>query len=781
MEITATLLGYPQVYTDFKFIHIPTVPPAERCAIEKEAAITKITKNIKQCKIDDFDSGEIIPQYYIRNIALKESLPIWRQYSYSETLLMKDQMFSNLSFDNVTLFGLRPPELRFVKNIKLYYQWFYFENADIKDKTFSNQVSVLENVIKVDIKDTRWIDGIGRNVYVRPGIIDNILEYIESRENKDFFSNENSNINATNISSNLLHAKYEILSLFNTIKFCINKTIENNSIEAENDITALYFLNCDNANDLKRLLNEKPPIIYFSSIKPSHGARWLLHLMLSMGEIENEYNLYCQPNIRTCFVKCKLLSSDYTRHENDLKDLARRYILEQLNYIPGGSRKFERNVIAAYQTLKYNILFERAMSSEMPPMLHTQLQTTISNECKQHIEAMKLRLIKTCISKISTKTTIQIPSYNDFIQSTKSSPLSWNIIDSVVCGPTQSIESFKEQNDLLQYATKCLNEYVSITPFIHKNIIICGGPGVGKTTILQMLTLYAASIGLNVHLTTIISERSSQLGGLHISKMFAIPTTRNQSPSIIAEKAVYALLRQPKQLILLQNLEFLAIDEFGQVSAELITILDIILRTVRKNSSFMGGIFIIATMDNMQLPPVNGRPPLLSPHMINSFTFKVLSKSVRASQDLKLQEIQNISRLYYSEIKPEDIARFRYLIENYCTHVNDFSHPMLSVQKLRLFGKRSAKQLAEATLLASKHKEFSGKYIVCKSLDFESTLESQWDKASETTSSLLSRHVKEPQKLSFYPYATFEITFNSEGKFSQGQIAVLAEMPTKKK
>lgn len=36
MEITAILLGYPQVYTDIKFIHIPTIPLAERSAFEKK-------------------------------------------------------------------------------------------------------------------------------------------------------------------------------------------------------------------------------------------------------------------------------------------------------------------------------------------------------------------------------------------------------------------------------------------------------------------------------------------------------------------------------------------------------------------------------------------------------------------------------------------------------------------------------------------------------------------------------------------------------------------------
>lgn len=164
--------------------------------------------------------------------------------------------------------------------------------------------------------------------------------------------------------------------------------------------------------------------------------------------------------------------------------------------------------------------------------------------------------------------------------------------------------------------------------------------------------------------------------------------------------------------------------------------------------------------------------------MITSFTFQVLSKSVRASQDPKLREIQDITRMCYNELQDSHIKQFCDLIETYCTHVDDFSSPLLTGDKLRLFGKRSAKELAEESLLETKRKEFLDIYIECYSDDFESTLESQWDTASSSTSTILSRLVKEPRKICFYPNATFEITFNCGNKFSQGQIALLARMPS---
>jgi predicted GIY-YIG superfamily endonuclease len=780
MEITSMLLGYPQVYTDIKFIHIPTVPLAERCAIEKGAQIKKIFKgrNFVYTKVDDLDPGEILPQYFVRNIFLQDILPKWRQYTKSESLIMIDQMFSNLSIDNVTTFGMRPPELRFIRHIKMYYRWFYFKTSTIVSNTFSNQVKMYENFIKTDLIDTMWIDGCGRNVFIRPNAVKEVIIYINSRENSDFIGTEYINQQDPNMIPDTMDAKDKALELFTRIQLCIEQIIDHNIISEDQKSVAEYFLNVFNISDLKLLLHEHFPVVWFSSIKPSHGTRWLLHLLISMGEFENEYNLYCKSNIISCFISCKLISENYENHDNDIKHLAKRYILEQLNYIPGGSKQFDRNVVAAYQTLRHELLFDMPISSDIPPVLYTQLQDEIPEDCKIHIETARKKLLQTTLCKIEGKTTLQFPLLDNFLNATKRTQFPWKILDLISCGVTQSSESFQEQLQVLKYSCERLHLFLSATTINIKNIIICGGPGVGKTTLLQLLILYSASLGLCIHLSSVMSERSCELGGMHLSKMFCIPTIKNKNPSIIAEKAIYTLLRQPKQFSLLQKLEILAIDEFGQVSAELLSIIDIILRTIRKNSLFMGGVLIIATMDHMQLPPVNGRPPLLSPHMLTSFSFRILLKSVRASQDSNLQEIQNITRMNYNELQPLHILRFRYLIETYCTHVEDFNNPLLTVEKLRLFGKVSAKRVAEESLLKAKHNEFRDTLIECISEDFESTLESQWEVASATTTAVLSRKVKEPRKLCFYPYATFEITFNDYENFSQGQIALLANMPT---
>lgn len=64
------------------------------------------------------------------------------------------------------------------------------------------------------------------------------------------------------------------------------------------------------------------------------------------------------------------------------------------------------------------------------------------------------------------------------------------------------------------------------------------------------------------------------------------------------------------------------------------------------------------------------------------------------------------------------------------------------------------------------------------SIDSESTWAGNWVTATTVSSRGITREAKEPRVLCFYPHAQYEVTFNKDGKYSQGQLAILAKMPT---
>ena len=76
------------------------------------------------------------------------------------------------------------------------------------------------------------------------------------------------------------------------------------------------------------------------------------------------------------------------------------------------------------------------------------------------------------------------------------------------------------------------------------------------------------------------------------------------------------------------SLHILFTDELGQLSAEDISLYDIILRNVRKSTVFMGGLLVIGTLDHLQIQPIVGRPFLTANCVIPCFKMVSLQHSV---------------------------------------------------------------------------------------------------------------------------------------------------------
>ena len=167
-------------------------------------------------------------------------------------------------------------------------------------------------------------------------------------------------------------------------------------------------------------------------------------------------------------------------------------------------------------------------------------------------------------------------------------------------GPQSSL-SYQEQHAILMSAKSTISRYRN--GLNHRNIVICGGPGNGKTTVCEEICLYAFSQGLNGMVTSIVADRSKTLGGIHIHSLCSIPISERNSlsPGRSAEAAIASMYRKPQLLYLWQKLDFLCIDEFGAVSAEMLAVMDIIARHVKESNKFMGGILLICTMDPRQL------------------------------------------------------------------------------------------------------------------------------------------------------------------------------------
>ncbi len=72
----------------------------------------------------------------------------------------------------------------------------------------------------------------------------------------------------------------------------------------------------------------------------------------------------------------------------------------------------------------------------------------------------------------------------------------------------------------------------------------------------------------------------------------------------------------------------------------------------------------------------------------------------------------------------------------------------------------------------------AGTFRMIQCHDEESTTGGNWHPANEGTSRRLDKKVKQPRELVFYPNAKFEFTQVSKGKFNQGQLALMIDVPS---
>ena len=297
---------------------------------------------------------------------------------------------------------------------------------------------------------------------------------------------------------------------------------------------------------------------------------------------------------------------------------------------------------------------------------------------------------------------------------------------------------------------------------------------------MRLLQIDAMRRGLYVMTMMLLAERSLYLCGIHIHKLFAVPVCEFSSVQRTAELALFSLYRSPEKMAMLQVLDVLCVDELGQFSSGLISILDIILRRLRNSSKFFGGVLVLSTMDPRQLRPIKGQPAMLSPFMVTGFKFYKLSHSVRASRDPNLRRIQEISRMAPEDYDGEVLSEFGGLISEHCTFVPTWDDPSIPHGALRVFGRHDAVRKAEEALLDDmQNRNVPMLLSVSRDEEMSATSHGHWMPASDGTKRRLDRKVKEVRQLYFFPWAVYEMTYNDERLgFSQSQIAVLLEMPT---
>ena len=750
MEMLHHIFRYPEVTTNLKFVTIPSTPLEFRAGVESDSTVV----NVK----DSQQTGSVSNDIRQDNV-----LPQWRQHTEYEMRIYEDLKVSKISIDKISLFSLRPPEFRHTfNNPGQYFRWFSYCKKKVQGDT-------LREKIVQSIDQSIWVDKLQQQIRFRKNALPEIIEYINSLEIE----------NVNDIPDGLL----DMANLFKKINNILQHPIE---LLNEEDTHFLQFINEDLVDDDSS--SDLLPVPVYSYIKPTLGIQFIHHILLSMGRYATELDLIMHPSLRESLRYAKLIGPS-----NDPDDLVEysnkllyRYIEDQLQYFPNSKRVLTEWIVIAGNLFDSIIIRDEVSISDMPAVQLSSLFGNTEESIKEYCQDLKSTFYEAI--KIELNDSIElcnIPSKEEIVTATKSQPLQWNAIENMNKHQSQSDSSFEEQKLAIRICSDAIDKYCDTADqtTITKNVGIRGFPGSGKTWCSLYIAIYALSKGLLVLPTALLAKRAIQLGGIHWHKLFCIPCEDNMSIHRKAELAIIQLLRKPKNLHLVLCIDVLICDEIGQLPADFLATIDMILRRLRDNNLYLGGVLIICTLDHMQIQAFKNRPLLTSTHIITCFVMVALRNSVRAGNDLNFQRIQEIIRYDHKKVQeePELVDELIDLCSRYLTFVDDWNDPQIPPSAMRLYSKRVPAKEAAKDFSDRIKRHFSVNELRERnSDDVEKSRYSQqeWYPASDRVSSSLDKKLKEPRSILFFRGAVFVCTFNAINySFSQAQMCLLFDLP----
>lgn len=161
-----------------------------------------------------------------------------------------------------------------------------------------------------------------------------------------------------------------------------------------------------------------------------------------------------------------------------------------------------------------------------------------------------------------------------------------------------------EKNELFELAEKWVNE-------TNQNIFLTGKAGTGKTTFLKHIKTTTPKRSVILAPTGVAAINA---GGSTIHSFFRLPFApfvpayrhTNEQEQIITPQTLFSRLRYNKQHIqLLRTVELVIIDEVSMVRADILDMIDLILKRYRMAQHLpFGGVQMLFIGDMHQLPPV---------------------------------------------------------------------------------------------------------------------------------------------------------------------------------
>jgi len=773
-EVIGHIFNSRTVFCSRKFIYVTTVSLENRPAVitgklnigdpTKTPGDTTWTSAAFRPIAGTATTHAVAPAIMARRKFEQNTKTAWRQFTGPQQITIEDNLETNVSIDAVTNYSARDAVLLFLNNYIDYNLCFMHDNlprkrAGAADDSGGNVSSFF---LKDDVEESLWINGFEKHTRIRPPALAFVLE---------------------KYSEQLMAANEDLFIFFHALYFTLHK----GSFAPSMDSMALGRRTKTRNLSLKihhrfsdwvdmTYTDKLLPLPLFNSVKPSNATKFFVHVLLSMGVFNTEYELWEVTSVRGAFEKAGLLRSDATEEEmqEDLESLCRRYVSEQLLFVPAGTRQFDFFLAEAKKVLASIVNTGSLPPYKIPACLHTTIEASLHKSIVQLQDKVKVNMIRAVRQQIPS-----LPLEEDFLKCSRGQPfdklrVKYSYLDD------QSVESKYEQRGVFNLLTETIDFYATCRISDNNNVILHGSPGTGKTHMAMICVAYALGQGLACVSMALLCERAILLGGMHYHKFTKMRSVHNMSNIHgIADGCIQRMKKDALMTTFIRSLDVIFIDEMGQLSAEQISILDIILRYVRKTEAYLGGLLLISAMDLEQLGAIEGKPILMCSNILVSYRIIDFQHYVRCRADRDSQLLCELCRR--SSITQEERAQFINLIVTKCNFVPNMDDESVPDDALRILGTHKGADAAEARFIAKLKRTNATGVVEAHAIDTMTSrsIVDQWVEANETTVKALNRsnQIREPQILHFYRGAVMEFTHNMLNSWSQGQLCICTDLP----
>ena len=778
-DVYMKIFNYPTVYTNLRHVRYSTDTYENRAATMRR--LKPIDRIINQLNLQShaLTAVETVPAHHAR--CHNNQTPQWRHFTPSQVRKAFDDLYSPLSMDPVTLFGLRPPELRFVMHQKYYHRWFLCEplvhryyDSNKKKVVSKRLVSFPEQIqfcilhfrARLPLYNTIWVSAATRSIRVRYAALSEIQAYLAEAP-LEVFSDD------AGVANN---AKQATVRMFRVLEEAANYVHRGNNPligpVSQQQISLFRRLALEFVCEGKETFLPTP---WTASVRPTQSTRFLLHLLLGYGAFVDEYSLFQTGSLRHAFIAARLL--DETDQIGSANKLMYKYFVSELKTLPAGTPTFDRYTCLAYYTIHDFFTSSTLYTDEIPSVLYCRLAQQTTEKCASFSDNRKKQLVTTLHNKLEAAGINPLPSVDSLLTATIPNPLHWDI-SNLTKPAGQPVQSYEEQSAILLRAQNQIHAYLSPANSCPQSLCFVGGGGVGKTTSAIITVLYARSQGLTINATALVSERAQELGVPHLNSDFGIPKVdlSRTTPGQIAERTISSLYKTPEKLEFHRTVDVELVDEMGPIAAEIWSARDIALRYIRNSCKPNGGKLDIVTFDHLQSYPIQGTHPLLSPFITTTYRFFRLHESVRAANSAPWRRIQAITRLPPDRLaSPVTEQEFVNLLTTHCRFVP--TENLAPSSALFVYGRNAPVRLLQARL--QRRKANTPGVVISRSDDQECNFEGRYVRAKPTTTKSLDRKVREHSELLLFQGGKYRVTFNRPGVHSNGQLAFMFQHPVR--